>query len=175
MLSFILIYTITICGCDTENDFDSSKFNSEIYDNVNAKIEKDYLLTHRIKQIYYLNSNYIEGVSNPHEQYILDSNNDSLPYDYTIVIDDKQQYESIFIDDSYIIDFDKKVLVLYSFADIYLRNFFIGNIEEKADNINITLKRKSSNLNDCVEAYQRYVLVIMDKKTINNFIVEFED
>lgn len=65
--------------------------------------------------------------------------------------------------------------MLYSCTDVYQRQIFIKNIEEKDDNINITLKRKSSNLKDCVAAYQRYILISMDKQTINNFVVQLEN
>lgn len=171
---FILFLSVFICGCENDVEFSSTKYDSKVFDNVNDNIDKSYLSLNRIKNIYYLNPDYVEGLTEPSGKYILDNNNENLPDSYTVVIDNKEQYNSIFADETYLVDFNERILVMYSFADYYPRNIFISNIEELDGNIMISLKRKSSNRKDSVAPYQRCVLISLNKQDICNYIVDMK-
>lgn len=152
-----------LTGC-YDQDFKDTLYNSILYNGVEEWIDDDFLRENRV-YAYYRNENYIEGVSDPDEKYILE---ETLPSSLVFIITEENEYNKIFTKSELDIDFESENVILYIFTDTNpSRKYNLKGIDvnDKVLYVQIGLERK--NVNDATMPYQRCILIKMNKVEIN--------
>ena len=66
------------------------------------------------------------------------------------------------------VNFDKEMVLIYIFADIYPnRNYIINNILKEGEKVKIYLELEKNNKKDATAPYQRVLIVKMEKLDIS--------
>ncbi|MDE7161834.1 MAG: hypothetical protein K2N65_03635, partial [Anaeroplasmataceae bacterium] len=154
MKKIITIILLALCfffftGCN------QNKYNATLDSNAKQYINKAFLNENRVKGAYYLNDAYIEGESDPSEKYILDT---ASPSSRTFQLEE-EKFNDIFSNYPFPVDFEKEMVVLYIFTDIYPRKYNLDGIDVNGTTLNIYYKLEQGNKKDAVEPYQRCFLV----------------
>ncbi len=73
-----------------------------------------------------------------------------------------------FAGDELEVNFDKEMVLIYIFADIYPnRNYIINNILKEGEKVKIYLELEKNNKKDATAPYQRVLIVKMEKLDIS--------
>lgn len=132
---------------------------------------EDWILTsfledNKVKGVYYKNPDYIESDDTSGDEYYYD---ETSPEYRTFIVDDQDTYNTIFKENSLTVDFDKEIVYLYIFADIYpSRNYVIDNILLEEEQVSIYYKLEKDNKKDATAPYQRCLIVVMEKTNTSN-------
>ena len=171
----LLLAVITLV-CSFSGCSDKVKYKAELY-NVDEKfIRTDFAENNRISgsSFDYANGNESSEVHN----------SDELPPFRTFVIKDKQTYDCVFKDGPIVVNFDKEVIVLYTFTDCYRnRNYTVDKIV--VDNANLVVNYKLDisfweqvsslfvPVGDASGPFQRFLALKIEKTDITE--VKFEE
>ena len=143
-LAFILLLNLASCN---------NKFNAKVYSKVNNIVREEALNNYNIN---------------------VDQEDDSLPNNRTIIIDNKELYDEIFFDDSIECDFTTNIIYVYVFRSVYASNEIkILDINNENDTLAISFKDESGNMfvANASSPYARWIAVKMDKTNSNK--IEF--
>ena len=132
---------------------------------------KDFLKENRVKG-YYLNENYVEGVSDVSDKYIEDTES---PSSRTFIISNKDEFNRIFSKTQIDVDFEKEIVILYIFSDVnpYRKNYNLKGIKRQNTNLTVQIELEKSEKDDSTMLYQRCLVLKMRKVDID--CVEFEE
>ena len=109
---FIAVFLAMIAVvCSFAGCSDKQKYNVKIYNISSESIDEEFARENRISgsSFDYVNENESSEVHN----------SDALPPFRTFVIKDKQTYDCVFKYEPIVVNFDKEVIVLYTFTDCY--------------------------------------------------------
>lgn len=133
-LRFIAVFLAMIAiVCSFAGCSDKQKYNVKMYNISSESIDEEFARENRISgsSFDYANENESSEVHN----------SDGLPSFRTFVIKDKQTYDCVFKDQPIVVNFDKEVIVLYTFTDCYRnRNYTVDKIV--VDNTNLVVNYK---------------------------------
>ena len=162
VLAAIALFSFAGCG---------NKHNAVLYSYANDWIDEDFLNENRVKG-YYVNEDYIEGMSDWDTRYIYDSNS---PSERTFIITGEEEFNHIFTKCTVEVDFSKKMVILYIFSDCYpkTRIYNLEKIKSENRKLEINYKLENNKRNDAVMLYQRCFMVVLDILDITD--VEFID
>lgn len=157
-LAIVPIFGVAGCG---------NKYHAVLYSKSNEWIDEDFLKENHVKG-YYPNDEYIEGEVDGGDKYIYD--NDS-PASRTFIITDAEKLNAIFTKCTVDVNFDKEMVILYIFSDVYPRGYRLKTLKMDGQSLNIYYKLENKKGNDAVMLYQRCFMVVLDKLDIE--AVEF--
>lgn len=163
-LSCILTILLIACvGCS------GNQYNAVLFSNAETWLSDDFLKENRVKA-YYPNENYIEGESVSADKYIYEEN---APTSKTFIITEKSEFDVISPKYPSTVDFERKIVILYIFSDIYPnREYHLDKIDLQEQTLSVYYKLEKKQGNDAVAPYQRCLMVIIDRveiKTVNFF------
>ena len=98
----------------------------------------------------------------------------SIPQNRTLIINNKELYDEIFIDNSIECDFTTNIIYVYIYVSVYPSNEIkIVDIHNENDTVTISFKDESGNMfvGSACAPYARWIAVKMDKLDSNK--VEF--
>ena len=161
--SILLMMLVIFTGCNF------NKYHAEMYSTSENLVLSTFLEDNKVRGSYYKNPDYIDGEDDPADEYYYD---ESSPKSRTFIIDDQETFDSIFIKDKFQVDFSKKTVYLYIFADVNPSlEYYVYNVSVEEETVNIYFKLRNSNKKGSTSPYQRCLIVIMDKTDTSN--VEF--
>ena len=133
-LRFIAVFLAMIAiVCSFAGCSDKQKYNVKMYNISSESIDEEFARENRISGSSFDCANENES-SEVH-------NSDELPSFRTFVIKDKQTYDCVFKGQPIVVNFDKEVIVLYTFTDCYRnRNYTVDKIV--VDNANLVVNYK---------------------------------
>ena len=147
----------------------SEKFDATLYNQTKEWVKEDFLKENRVKG-YYLNENYVEGVSDVSDKYIKDTES---PSSRTFIISNKDEFNRIFSKTQIDVDFEKEIVILYIFSDVNpSRNYNLKEIKQQNTNLTVQIELEKSEKDDSTMLYQRCLVLKMRKVDID--CVEFE-
>ncbi len=143
------------------------KYHAKIYNQAKEWISEEFLKENRVRA-YYVDENYVEGVSDPWTEVIFEPNK---PSERTFIIKEQDEFTKIFT--KYVeeyVDFEKEMVILYIFSDVYIRDYHLKKIiyENQTLTIHIKLQHINSKIDDAVQLYQRCLMIKMDKLEIDS-------
>ena len=135
-------------------------YNAEIYDNAQTFLTEEYSQKNEIR-IYY------------------DQQDENLPETITKVVADKATFDKAFESFPQEVDFDKKVVILYFYRDIYWgRSCRIKYMKEQDGKLEISVNQKTEGCffrKDGTPPKKRCLAIVMDKTEIDtvDFIINY--
>lgn len=157
-----IFMTFIVAGCGDDN---AMPYHSEIYDNAVEWVDSDFAKNNLIRNVYYYNDETGETMN---------TNDDSYPLLRTFTIKSSDECYKVFVENTENInaDFDKQILIVYTFRDINHRKLELIAIELKNDILQIELKSESRHgVGDTSMPYQRWIVVKLDRLDFSS--VEF--
>lgn len=158
-LMFILTIPIilySIVGCQ------KNKYNAKIYNSAENLFLNSFLEENKVKGAYYKNPDYPDDAD---KKYYYD---ETSPAYRTFVVNNLDDYSLFFAGDELEVNFDKEMVLIYIFADIYPnRNYIINNILKEGEKVKIYLELEKNNKKDATAPYQRVLIVKMEKLDIS--------
>ena len=155
-LMFILTIPIilySIAGCQ------KNKYNAKIYNSAENLFLNSFLEENKVKGAYYKNPDDAD------KKYYYD---ETSPAYRTFIVNNLDDYSLAFAGDELEVNFDKEMVLIYIFADIYPnRNYIINNILKEGEKVKIYLKLEKNNKKDATAPYQRVLIVKMEKLDIS--------
>ena len=145
VLTFILLFNLTSCN--------NNKYNAKVYSKVNDIVREEAFNNYNI--------NVEQGET-------------SIRKNRTLIINNKELYDEIFIDNSIECDFTTNIIYVYIYVSVYPSNEIkIVDIHNENDTVTISFKDESGNMfvGSACEPYTRWIAVKMDKLDSNK--VEF--
>lgn len=156
----VVMFFCLLTGCS------GIKYNAVMYSTSEDWILTSFLEDNKVKGVYYKNPDYIESDDTSGDEYYYD---ETSPEYRTFIVDDQDTYNTIFKENSLTVDFDKEIVYLYIFADIYpSRNYVIDNILLEEEQVSIYYKLEKDNKKDATAPYQRCLIVVMEKTNTSN-------
>ena len=158
-LMFILTIPIIlyiIAGCQ------KNKYNAKIYNSAENLFLNSFLEENKVKGAYYKNPDYPDDED---KKYYYD---ETSPACRTFIVNNPDDYSLFFAGDELGVNFDKEMVLIYIFADIYPnRNYIINNILKEGEKVKIYLELEKNNKKDATAPYQRVLIVKMEKLDIS--------
>lgn len=148
LLVFILLLNFVLISCR------SNHYNVLIDNDAKSFFKDEFLDENRVKGIYYKNE---EG---EYDYW------DEGPNNILIVVYNKETLNEITNNYNKEIDFEKKVVLIYIFNDIYpSRDYYYrsSNLTENKLSIDIKIKSAKRGIGDASSPYQRVLLITLDK------------
>ena len=138
------------------------RYNAVMYSKSKNWIDESFLENNKVRGAFYKNPDYTENIyDDTVEKYYRD---ETSPRDRTFIIDNQDTYDTIFKANTLSVDFDKEVIYLYIFADMYsARKYFISNISLEDEQVNIYYKLEKETTTDGSAPGQRCLIVVMKK------------
>ena len=143
--------------------FPKEKSAKIINDNAAESVSQAFYDSHYVSGVYY------DGVLSDDSEY---------PASRTFLISSEEEYEEIFSSAADpAIDFQSRMIVVYSFADIYKRPLVIKKISASENSITIVLSHKKapSGVGDACLPYQRYVVIELSGNNYSDISISVED
>ena len=172
ILSLIVLFAVcaTLVGCQPNGIVNyqqySNKYNAVMYSTSKDWILTSFLEDNKVKGAYYKNPDYIESENDSVDKYYYD---ETSPKHRTFIVDNQDTYNTIFKENALRVDFNKEIVYLYIFADIYpSRKYYIDNILLEEEQVNIYYKVEKNNKNDASAPGQRCLIVVMKKTNTSN-------
>lgn len=149
----LIISLFALVGC-------SGKYNAVLYSHADKLVSEEFLKENRVKA-YYRNENYVEGVSDWKDRNIYEAD---APEELIFIITDKDEFEKIFVKYDLTVDFEKEIVILYIFPDIYPgRDYYLKKIDLNEQSLDIYFKLQKIKGKDATMPYQRCFMVKLDK------------
>ncbi len=156
-----LLIVLCLCflaGC-------SMPYGAELYSHAQEYISQEFKDNYHVRGAYYRNENY-DGYDDGYYD-------KTSPKYRTFIITEEAEFKEIFTKYNGTVDFENKLVILYTFADSSPRECFINEIY--IEDVILTVKYKYEQYNeaiiDAVRRYQRFFMLIMDKTEFSE--VEF--
>ena len=150
----IILYSIA--GCQ------KNKYNAKIYNSAENLFLNSFLEENKVKGAYYKNPDYPDDAD---KKYYYD---ETSPAYRTFIVNNPDDYSLFFAGDELGVNFDKEMVLIYIFADIYPnRNYIINNILKEGEKVKIYLELEKNNKKDATAPYQRVLIVKMEKLDIS--------
>lgn len=88
----------------------------------------------------------------------------------TFIFTEKEEFDKVFTRYEGVIDFDKKMVLLYIFFDCYQRNYYLKSIDIKEQVLTVQYKLEPAlpGKHDAVQGYKRCLMVTLDKQDITS-------
>lgn len=148
LLVFILLLNFTLISCK------SNRYNVLIDNDAKSYLTTEFLDENKVKGIYYKNEE-------DEYDYLEEGPNDIL-----IVVDNKEHLNDITNNYNKEIDFEKKVVLIYIFSDIYPSRDYYYRASTLTDNkitIDIKIKSAKRGVGDAAMPGQRVLIITLDK------------
>jgi len=148
LLVFILLLNFTLISCK------SNSYHILIDNDAKNFFTTEFLDENRVKGIYYKNEEGKYDYCEEGPKYIL------------IVVDNKETLNDITNNYNKEIDFEKKVVLIYIFSDIYPSRDYYYRASNLTDNklyIDIKIKSAKRGVGDASAPYQRVLFITLDK------------
>ncbi|WP_285819603.1 hypothetical protein [Bacteroides acidifaciens] len=152
----IIMSLISLVGCGR------NKYNASLFDDAGGWIKEEFANDNLICGVYYEDMDFIAD--------------DSYPKARTFIVDNQEKYDQILLADITELDvnFEKQMLVVYTFTTIYHRKNSIKNLSVHNQTLNINYKMESKfGVGDASQPYQRWFVVKLDTLEITS--VDFEE
>lgn len=144
-----------------------NNYHAKLYSHAVEWIDAGFL-KENIVRAYYPNDDYVEGVTNPIDEYIYDSES---PETRTFIITEQSEFDSIFTKCDLDVDLQNEIVILYILPDVYSnRNYYLGEIQLQENILTIDYKLENKEVDDAVQPYQRCFAVVMDRVEINEVV-----
>ena len=155
----LLLMAFAFSGCK------ENKYNAILYSDCNEWFTAEFLENNKVYGAYYENPDYIEGESDINERGYYDK---VSPKQRTICVTE-ETFNAMFLPNTLQVDFSKQAVWVYVFTANYStsREYYIEEILENDKGITISYKLQASNKKGAVRAYQRCLVVTMDKTDKN--------
>lgn len=161
-VSFILSVIMLLCALTSCSVFDIAiKYNARLYSDATQWVNEDFLKENMVYGAYYRNES---------GQLCQD---DSSPKSRAFVIEDDEQYDTFFKQNSFDVNFEKEVVVLYIFSDTNNRNYILKGLELNDKELTVQVQLQKSLVDDTIMPYQRCLVLKMNKVEIE--AVKFEE
>lgn len=152
MVMFMFLCFLTGCS--------ALKYSATMYSKSESWVLPSFLEENHVKA-FYKNPNYDATAENPRDEYYYD---ESAPSNRTFIIDNQEDYSAIYGKGTLDVDFEKQVVYLYIFSDIYPgRKYYIDDIKIKNEQLNIYYKLEECKETGSTAPFQRCFTVIMQK------------
>ncbi|MDD3172025.1 MAG: hypothetical protein PHO86_06865 [Bacilli bacterium] len=150
---FVMLIIFILTSCVKE-----MPYNAKIYDDAGEWMYEEFLVGNLTRGVFY------------DEEYLDD---DSYPTHVTHLINNKEEFDSIFTEFPAEIDFDKSILAIYIFTCNYVRPYELKNvfIDNQTIKIEIEIDMPQDFTGSAVPSWQRCIVVEMDKLDVTT--VEF--
>jgi len=145
--------------------FPKEKVAKIINDNAADAVNRDFYDSHYVSGVYY-------------DSALSVSDDSEYPASRTFLISSEEEYEEIFSSAADpAIDFQSRMIVVYSFADIYKRPLVIKKISASENSITIVLSHKKApaGVGDACLPYQRYVVIELSGNNYSDISISVED
>lgn len=167
MKKFIAVVLVCICvfgviGCNQQPQqvegnvgCVDNNYNAELYDTAGEWINEDFA-----------KNNLVRTLGDPENDY---------PKSLVFIVDNQEDYNQIFNENAAPInvDFDKQMLVVYTFSTEYHRSNTIESIIVENDVLKITYQmEKKQGVGDASMPYQRWFVVKLEKLDVNSAVFE---
>ena len=165
ILSFILIIfscLFVLGGCSGDKVYYHAKLN----DNAVDIIREDFAAEHVFQTEKTEETVEKDGKTTTY-YYIK-----TIPSNYTFIVSDAATYDEIFIENELYedIDFDKEILVVYSYKSTYVSDYFLTKVVVQSGVLKVVAKRYHKRLTgDACQPYQRWVVIRLDKVDFSSF------
>ena len=159
LLGAVLIISLfALVGC-------SGKYNAVLYSHAEKWVSEEFLKENRVRA-YYHNEDYVEDESDWKDRDIYEAD---APGELIFIITDKDEFEKIFVKYDSTVDFEKEIVILYIFPDVYPgRDYYLKKIDLNEQSLDIYFKLEKRNVKDATMPYQRCFMLKLKK-------VEFEE
>lgn len=160
MIRLIILVSFILVGCDNTIHF-NNLYSATLYDNVNHSMNEDFFNKHITEDSKEADWNYLEM---------------DLPKNYTILIENQDRMKEIFIDNSFEIEFDSQVGILYIFTCQYVHTCKLASTIINDDTLDVKLKMvfPSGATGSVCVSYTRCMLVIMNKVEVDSIVINIE-
>ena len=162
VIAVLALSTVFLCACN--------KYNSTFLYDVDDYMNEEFLVQNRTLGAAYFTEEYVEELDEymSKAHYVTDA-----PKTRDIIVDSEEKFSEIFSDFPIEINFEKEMLVLHMYTDIYPRPVYMQSISLKDGNLKVVFRMKPNapGYNDATMPGQCCVAVKMDKKDIQS--VEF--
>ncbi len=150
----ILSCSMFLASCVSQDN----PYEAKLFSRVDQWMNASFLMENKVYGAYYRNPDYDPESLENGEKYLLDQ---SSPKDRTITIQDKQTFDQVFAVDEIGADFDKEVVYVYIFADVYESlNYHLTKVDVGAQ-VTIEYALDFSLKGDAVMPYGRAFAVKM--------------
>lgn len=152
----ICLFFALLTGCFV------NKYNATLYSHAQEWIDETFLTENRV-QAYYPDENDESG-------YVYD---EESPRSRSFIIADEEEYGRIFPKAQCDIDFEKEMVILYIFGDVYPNREYYLKSMEIADNVltvQTKLEERFPPVGDASAPYQRCFMIKMDKTEIKEVV-----
>ena len=140
----------------------------EIYNGIKIDyINEDFYNQNKIKNAYYINPDYVDGISDYDERYLQDKDS---PEDRTFVIRNEDEFDAIFNKKFCEIEYKKEMLILYIFLVDSVSDYQLRSINNDNGKLKIEIKAKSLK-KDGTELSDKYVAIKTKKTDCSHVIV----
>lgn len=153
VLAVLLACLCVLVGCG------GAKYHAKLYSKAKSWVDEEFLKENRVYGAAYRNEDYVEGVSDVYDEFFWD---ETAPRTRTFVIKTKEEYQSIFTKSTVEVDFEKKIVILFTFTDDSPREYKLKNIKLDDQTLCIYYKLRYTSFNDTVEPYQRCFMLVLD-------------
>ena len=142
VVSLLAIATSTFSSCSVV------RYNAKIYSDIGEKILPSFRENSPIYNKY----------------------NMSAPESRSFIVADESTYNSIFEETAFDVDFDKEMLLVCTFSDVYKRRYYVDRVSLKENNLNVYIRIKSAwpGVKDACQPYQRWLVVKMRSTDIDS-------
>ncbi len=159
LLGSLFTIAISLMACSNQSGYNDERYNAQLYDNAGEWMHQDFLIENLTRGAFY-NDDFLDD--------------DSYPKNFTYLIKNKEEFDSVLAEYPTEVDFNKRMLCVFVFTCNYTRPYKIKNISEENQVIKIEVKSmKTSNnaIGDACIPWQRCLVVEMNKLDITS--VEF--
>ena len=141
------------------------RYDAKLYSYANGWIDEAFLDENRVKGAFYLAKATWYGEADWQRD-------EESPSARTFIITSEEEYTEIFTNSPPSIDFEKRMAILYVFADCSPRDYRLKGM--KVDGSVLTVKVKLENRwgNDATMPYARCFLLVMKKMEITEVVFE---
>ena len=161
----LIVFVLILSGCN------GTKYGAVMDSNARDWISEEFLKENRVRGAFYLNEDYIEDEDGSSDEYIYDEESPSFR---TFIIREEEEFKRIFSKYEGVINFEKKMVLLYIFPDTSSRDFYIKkmNYENQVLTVQIKKHRRWDNRVDSDLPTPRCIMIEMKKLEIDtvNFI-----
>jgi len=159
----LFLQAILLIVCGIVSGCSSNKSTAKLYSNSKEWVLPSFLENNKVGGAFYKNPNYVEGQDELDEEYYYD---EESPASRTFIITDREKYNTVFVEDSLKVDFEKEMVILYIFPDVYSREYQLEELSVNDQIVTVKYKLESSDKKDATAPYQRCMVLKMEKSDV---------
>lgn len=167
--NFVMVFLALLVLLNPLTGCASLKHGATLYSTANEWIDESFLAQNRVSGAYYTNEKYTD----PHGSEPKYIKYPGEPKTRTFIISNREEYDKIFTASPIRVDFEKKMVILHTCADVSLREYNIKELVVSDKALTVKVKQVYKDVNDSVEPYQRCFMLVMQRTEISE--VKFEE